>query len=391
MLPKDAVQLMNTLSMNHRVSSWRIQGIPNLTISFRLVNTADDTAAIAQSHSLVEDKHYRAKPVSCIKRDRDRQNQWYSQNHSVSDIKENQYSVDNDVVETISDVNDSGLHTMSYGEKSWNMCNESSTPLPTLKSYDAPQRHARDSLCDTNMSSKSNCKKANNQCTNIVSSLADASTCKERNIINTNLSDMSVQAGNGNIPYTSYIECGIQTDKKHCIEHKNKRIQTQRQRFGTAYVQTTKNTRQVESQTSHKSLTHSSCMTEPSDMQDKGMETATCLMESKHIQTISQCTTRGTQYKQRYNSGETLSKDAASMTINVKMNDIGIAMEPVKVSSRYTQSHVSVKSIGTQDTNVILQSRPYAAVAARGRPSCLPRRNSPTSWFVLRSPHDNKC
>ena len=121
-------------------------------------------------------------------------------------------------------------------------------------------------------------------------------------------------------------------------------------------------------------------MTEPSDMQDKCVETMTCSMESRHIQTNSSCTSRGTQYKQRYISGEAVTKDEASMTNYVKMQDAGVEMEPVIVFSQYTQSHVPVKSVGTQGSNNIQQSRPYAAVASPGRPPAV--RHSPPTGYV---------
>ena len=188
-----------------------------------------------------------------------------------------------------------------------------------------------------------------------------------------------MQAGNGTIPYTSYIECGIQTDTR-CEGHKNKRIQTQRQPYGIAYVQTSKMVKQVESQTIHLSVKHSSSMTEPMDRHDQGAQTRTCFTESKHMQTMSSCTTRGTQYKQRYTSGGSVSQDVSTMTPEVKMRDNGVEMEAVKVCSRYTQSHVSVKTMGTQATNGIQQLRPYATVASPARPPAW--RQSQPSWFV---------
>ena len=82
MIPITAVTLLETLSKDYAINSWRIQSNPTLTLSFRFQYTADDSAAIA-GHSQVPDKYYRAKAPSTRQRDILRQQNRYSMNRNM--------------------------------------------------------------------------------------------------------------------------------------------------------------------------------------------------------------------------------------------------------------------------------------------------------------------
>ena len=47
-IPKAAVKLLQSLSQEYTISSWRIQGSPNLALSFKLASTADVTVKWAR-------------------------------------------------------------------------------------------------------------------------------------------------------------------------------------------------------------------------------------------------------------------------------------------------------------------------------------------------------
>ena len=84
MIPKTAVNLLQSLSMDYYIHSWRIQSNPNLTLSFRLEKGADDMSTIG--HSSMPDKYYRAKAPSTRNRDMVRMQTWHNTNGARSYI-----------------------------------------------------------------------------------------------------------------------------------------------------------------------------------------------------------------------------------------------------------------------------------------------------------------
>ena len=315
MLPKTAVNLMEQLSQDYVVSSWRIQGITNLTLSFKLTSTADDIGATLPGysmHSEVGDRYYRSKPPSSRNRDMARQTRWLGRKYT------DKYSGYGDQTETfdsgaasaftissdISNIESAKVYQQSH------IC--SSTP--SSGTYSGNKLHSNDrpiqynQSCSNGASDHGSLQNQSDSPMHVTfnkQTMVDSAVSTEHYVSNVS-SQTSVPLQNSETQTGNIIPSSAetQTDKNtyqqldgQDMQHKNKRTQTQRQPYGTAYIQTMNKTDSCDTQTPTTQFSSVSCSTEAPLVKDQSILTETCVTISRHVETFVNCKSRGTQYK----------------------------------------------------------------------------------------------
>ena len=322
-IPKAAVILMERLSKDYTVSSWRIQGSPNMTISFKLESTAAAAIAGGAGPSQVQSKFYRSKPPSSVARDMQRQASWLESRHYNDEAEMRDSGRADEQCDIDNYDNDSGLyvsHTTyengTVGRDTNNMYN--STPIVTNTSNAfASGFLANDS---PNMSNATNAEditpsvcSVNKEQTqrylmfpHIPEEHEVADKCIEtdpshnaHSSISTQCSGPAVTKAKTQTPIVDVMNGYSQTTgNTDCARtKKHKRTQTQRQPYGEVYIQTKVGMTSNACQTTQAVYNDVSIMTDSPFMSTTASITESCRVSSRHIQTYVYHKNEATQYK----------------------------------------------------------------------------------------------